>query len=60
MESTPEERRNRYRIEIKLTEAEKDLIARGAAARKQGLSQFVRSAAEDAARAALGEASPKA
>jgi len=39
----------RHRIEIKVTEAQKDLIARAAAARKQGVSEFVRSCAEKAA-----------
>ena len=46
-------KRDRYRIEIKVTEAQKDLIARGAAEVRQGISEFVRAAAEKAARDAL-------
>lgn len=45
--------RDRYRIEIKVTREQKDLIARGAEVSKQGISEFVRLAAEDAAREAL-------
>lgn len=44
----------RHRIEIKLSAEQKDLIVRGAAAAKQGISEFVRAAAERAARAVLG------
>lgn len=39
----------RHRIEIKVSEAQKDLISRAAAARSQGISEFVRSCAEKAA-----------
>ena len=46
----------RYRIEIKVSAEQKDLIVRGAAAAKQGISEFVRSAAEKAAREALSVA----
>lgn len=45
----------RHRIEIKLTAEQKDLIVRGAAAARQDISEFVRAAAENAARRALGE-----
>jgi uncharacterized protein (DUF1778 family) len=44
---------SRYRIEIKVSREQKELITLGAAAAKQGISQFVRSAAEEAARRAL-------
>jgi uncharacterized protein (DUF1778 family) len=44
----------RYRIEIKVTEEQKDLIKRAAAARKLGMSEFVRNCAEKAAREILG------
>ena len=44
----------RYRIEIKVTEEQKDLITRAAAARKLGMSEFVRNCAEKAAREILG------
>jgi len=40
----------RHRIEIKLSEGEKQTIVRGAALAKQGVSAFVRWAAEQAAR----------
>jgi uncharacterized protein (DUF1778 family) len=50
-QSDPPRRRNR--IEIKLSEAQKDLIVRGAAASGKGISEFVRLAAENAAAAAL-------
>jgi hypothetical protein len=40
----------RHRIEIKVSLEQKDVIARGAALSKQTLSEFVRSAAERAAR----------
>jgi hypothetical protein len=43
----------RHRIEIKVTEAQKDLIRRAAAAQKTGLSEFVRTCAEKAARETL-------
>ena len=43
----------RYRIEIKLTAEQKELITRGAAASRLGLSEFVRNAAERAARDVL-------
>ena len=45
----------RHRIEVKLSAEQKDLIVRGAAAAKQGISEFVRAAAERAAREALHE-----
>ena len=51
-ESAPNARR---RIEIKLTEEQKTLIERAAGVKRVGLSAFVRSAAEKAARAALCE-----
>jgi uncharacterized protein (DUF1778 family) len=54
-ESAPQKR---HRIEIKVNEAQKNLIARGAAAAKQGISEFVRLAAERAAHDALS--GPKA
>jgi len=40
----------RHRIEIKVSEQEKDLIVRAAGLAKQGISEFVRSAVERAAR----------
>lgn len=40
----------RHRIEIKVSAEQKDLIVRGAAVAKKGVSEFVRSAAEHAAR----------
>ncbi len=46
----------RHRIEIKVSEAEKNLITRGAAAAKKGISEFVREAAEHAANEALKRA----
>lgn len=49
----PEPTKTRHRIEIKVSEAQKDLITRGAAAAKQGISEFVRLAAERAANEAL-------
>jgi uncharacterized protein (DUF1778 family) len=48
MDQTPEAK-TRYRIEIKLAKAQKDLIIRGAAAAGLGISEFVRQAAERAA-----------
>ncbi len=45
--------KSRHRIEIKVSADEKDLITRGAAAAKQGISEFVRLAAERAAKDAL-------
>lgn len=52
METTNGEpgRGSRHRIEIKVSKDQKDTIVRGAALAKQGLSEFVRSAAERAAR----------
>ena len=47
---TSRPRRDRFRIEIKVTEAQKDLIFRAAAQQKQGMSEFVRASAEKAAR----------
>ena len=49
--SDPPPKRNR--IEIKVSETQKDLIVRGAAASGKGISEFVRLAAENAATAAL-------
>lgn len=43
----------RHRIEIKVTEEQKDLITRAAAAQKLGMSEFVRTCAEKAAREIL-------
>lgn len=43
----------RVRIEIKVTEAQKDLFARAASAKKQGMSEFVRTCAEEAAQEIL-------
>jgi uncharacterized protein (DUF1778 family) len=40
----------RHRIEIKVSPEQKELIKQGAALAKQGVSEFVRSAAESAAR----------
>ena len=40
----------RHRIEIKLSEEEKDLIVRGAGVAGRGISAFVREAAANAAR----------
>jgi len=51
-EST-EPKPSRHRIEIKVSEKQKDLIARAAAAKGQGISEFVRTAAEHAATEAL-------
>jgi uncharacterized protein (DUF1778 family) len=45
----------RHRIEIKVSESQKDLITRAAAAKKTGLSEFVRNAAEAAARDILSK-----
>jgi uncharacterized protein (DUF1778 family) len=44
------ERPTRHRIEIKLSEDQKETITRGASLAKQGVSEFVRSVAEKAAR----------
>jgi uncharacterized protein (DUF1778 family) len=48
-----EPKRSRHRIEIKVSEVQKDLITRGAAAARKGISEFVREAAERAATEAL-------
>jgi len=45
----------RHRIEIKVSDSQKDLIARAAEVKGKGLSDFVRSAAEEAAKAALAK-----
>jgi hypothetical protein len=45
----------RFRVEIKVSEAQKELIIRAAAVSKQGLSEFVRISAEQAARKVLEE-----
>jgi uncharacterized protein (DUF1778 family) len=50
-----EERPSRRRIEIKLTKEQKDLIVRAAGAANVGTSEFVRAAAERAAREFLTE-----
>jgi uncharacterized protein (DUF1778 family) len=50
---TTKVKRDRYRLEIKVSEEQKGLIARGAAAAGKGISEFVRSAAEKAATEAL-------
>ena len=50
METEEKARTLRHRVEIKLSEEQKALIARAAALTKQGLSEFVRYAAESAAR----------
>lgn len=52
-------KRDRYRIEVKVTEAQKDLVVRAAAAAGQGISEFVRSAAEKAAVDVLGKDNSK-
>jgi len=41
-----EERPTRHRIEIKVSKDQKETIAKGAALAKQGISEFVRNAAE--------------
>lgn len=46
----------RHRVEVKLSEEQKDVITRGAALAKQGLSEFVRTAAENAARDLISRA----
>jgi len=43
----------RHRIEIKVSAEQKELIARAAAFSKTGISEFVRTAAERAARETL-------
>lgn len=48
-------RQVRYRIEVKVSEEQKDLITRAAAATRKGISEFVRDAAEKAAHDALGD-----
>ena len=53
MEGTTTPRATRHRIEIKVSEEQKALFARAADASKQGISEFVRSAAEGAAREVL-------
>jgi len=52
MENAPEKpaRPIRHRIEIKLSAEQRELIDEGAALAKQGVSEFVRSAAERIAR----------
>jgi uncharacterized protein (DUF1778 family) len=45
--------RTRHRIEIKVSEEQKNLIRRGAEAANQGISEFVLSAAERSAKDAL-------
>ena len=52
-ESVPSSPRDRFRIEIKVSRDQKELIRRGAEASKQGVSEFVRLAAEQAAKEAL-------
>jgi hypothetical protein len=55
MDTEKDAPRSRHRIEIKLNEEQKMLIVRGAQAAGVGISEFVRSAAEAAARAALSK-----
>ena len=45
----------RYRIEIKISGEQKKLITEAAAAARQGISEFVRNAAEHAARDLLSK-----
>jgi hypothetical protein len=47
--------KNRHRIEIKVTEAQKSLIIRAAAASRQGISEFVREVTERAATEVLNK-----
>lgn len=50
----------RHRIEIKVSEEQKDLIARAAEIARQGISEFVRAAAERAARELISNQTPSA
>jgi uncharacterized protein (DUF1778 family) len=50
MEAIEQPRVTRHRIEIKVSQQEKDLIVRAAGLAKQGLSEFVRTVVERAAR----------
>jgi len=45
----------RHRIEIKVSEEQKDVIVRGAELARQGISEFVRTAAERAARELIAQ-----
>jgi uncharacterized protein (DUF1778 family) len=49
MENAEKPRAARHRIEIKLSEAQKNSIVKAASLAKQGVSEFVRRAAEAAA-----------
>jgi uncharacterized protein (DUF1778 family) len=48
---------SRLRIEVKVSAEQKDLFERAATLAKQGVSEFVRSAAEKAARDLTGKSS---
>lgn len=50
MDTTGKPPPTRHRIEIKVSEQEKDLIVSAAALAKQGISEFVRTVVERAAR----------
>jgi len=45
----------RHRIEIKVSEEQKDVIVRGAEIARQGISEFVRAAADRAARELIAQ-----
>lgn len=47
---------SRHRIEIKVSEEQKSTIVRGASLAKQGISEFVRTAAERSARDLIAKA----
>ena len=49
----------RHRIEIKVSEEQKDVIVRGAELAKQGISEFVRTAAERVARELMAQQKKK-
>lgn len=55
MENVERVRPTRHRIEIKVSEEQKELFNRAADATRQGVSEFVRSAAERAARDLLAK-----
>jgi uncharacterized protein (DUF1778 family) len=55
MEATEKPQATRHRIEIKVSQHEKDLIVRAAGLAKQGLSEFVRTAVERAAREQIAQ-----
>jgi uncharacterized protein (DUF1778 family) len=58
MENAEPQRPTRLRIEVKVSEEQKDIITRAADIAKQGVSEFVRSAAERAARDLLSKHRP--